>query len=137
MKIKVLAYILICIFAGIGFSLLNSCTKKTPPKVLITVKDKTGAPVSGAIVEIFSDPTRYHGNTTGLGNVGYVNADENKIKLTATSDDGGQALFTGFKNECILNVKGTKGLAKNDTIRGEGAVILKMNSTAQETITLR
>ena len=137
MKLKVLTFVVICISSFISVNFLSSCTKKTAPKVLITVKDETGAPVGGAIVVIYSDPSRYHGNTTGLGNVGYVNADDNKINFTIISDDGGQALFTGFKNECILNVKATKGLAKNDTIRGEGAVILKMNQTVQETVTLR
>ena len=137
MKIKVLTYTLICIFLVLGMNLFTSCTKKIAPKVLITVLDGTGAPVSGATVKIFSDPTRYHGSTTTLGNVGMVNPDENKISFTALSDDAGHALFTDFKNECILNVKGTKGLSKNDTIIGEGAVILKMNQTVQETITLR
>jgi hypothetical protein len=137
MKIKVLIYTLICAFAVISMNFLLSCKKDVPPKALITVLDKTGTPVSGATVIIFSDPTRYHGSANGLGNVGYVNADDNKIEFTVLSNDAGQALFTGFKNECILNISGKKGLAKNDTIRGEGAIILKKNQTVQETITLR
>jgi hypothetical protein len=137
MKIKVLTYTLICFLIVMGMNILTSCNKQVSPKALITIVDGTGTPVKGATIKIFSDPTRYHGSTANLPNVGYVNADDNKIEYTATSDDAGQALFVNFKNECILNVSGKKGLAKNDTIRGEGAIILKMNQTVQETITLR
>ena len=132
MKIKILICIVFCSFLLLG----AMCRKETPPKAVITVVDEAGVPVEGAEIKIFSDPSRYHGNQSGYGNVGYVNSDEHEIEFIKTSNDAGQATFD-FKYECILNVSAKMGLARNDTIRGEGAIILKMKQTTKETITLR
>jgi len=132
MKITFLISIIFCSLLFLG----AMCRKETAPKAVITVVDEGGVPVKDAEIKVFSDPTRYHGNQSGYANVGYVNPDENKIDETKFSNDAGQATFD-FKYECILNVSAKKGLARNDTIRGESAIILKMKQTTTETITLR
>lgn len=136
MKIKVLSYTILVFLLVLISGLFITCKKTYPPKAVIYVKDANGVPVADATIRVFSDPKRYHGTTSNLGNVGYVDPGNNQIEIIQYSDEGGAASFE-FKNECILNVSVKLGRSRTDTIRGEGALVLKNNETTTETIILR
>lgn len=136
MKIKLLYFTLMVFVLVLVSGLFITCKKTTPPKAVVYVIDANGLPVANALIRVFSDPKRYHGTTNSLGNVGYVDPGANQIEFVQYSDDGGRAQFE-FKNECILNVSAKLGMSRTDTIRGEGALVLKNDQTVTETITLR
>lgn len=140
--------ILVIVLVILGVSVfLSSCKKDTPPKAVVTVKTSTGAIVSGAYVKVYSDP-RYYNDFVVEGTdtlymydpVGYYDPDGKILYDVKTTNTAGQTEHE-FKYESIYNVvvKKPYKVSHNvwDTLRGEGALILKMNETYQETIVIR
>lgn len=118
----------------------SKCNKENPPKAIVTVVDQDGKAISGATVKVYSDPT-YYNNGQGYPSVGYYNPDEKTLYDVQTTDAAGQT-YHSFKYESIYSVKVTIlqkfGTHSYDTLRynGEGALILKVNKTYPETVTI-
>jgi hypothetical protein len=112
---------------------LNSCQKPNPPKATVTVtyNNKYQA---GATVVVRADPN----TSTEHGDVGHVRPDlrEDGLLLQSITDGSGAVNFD-FKYEAILRVYAYIVPSKNDTIWGEGALILKEDETYNETVILR
>jgi len=143
---KTNVYLIISLFA---FAMLISvsCKKDRPPKAVVTVVNAAGSPVMGATVKIYSDPSYYNqilvsGSDSSqlYPSVGYFDPDALILFDTKTTDVSGKTEHE-FKYESIYNVRVTLPIKIShvawDTLRGEGALILKMNDTYQETIILR
>ncbi|PKP22039.1 MAG: hypothetical protein CVU05_05545 [Bacteroidetes bacterium HGW-Bacteroidetes-21] len=142
---KNLLVILTLSFFAVG--IVTSCKKDKAPKAVVTVKNLAGQPVAGAIVKIYSDP-RYYNDVVVSGTdtvhmydpVGYYDPDNRVLYDEKSTNSAGQTEHE-FKYESIYNVivKLPVRISHNvyDTLYGEGALILKMNETYQETITIR
>lgn len=117
----------------------SKCNEDDPPQAIVTVIDEDGDPVAGATVKVFSNPT-YYNNGVGYPSVGYYDPD-NKVLYDSKITDGNGQTIHEFKYESIYSVEAWYAIKINwntwDTIRGEGALILKSDETYQETITLR
>jgi len=126
---------------------ITSCKKDKPPKAVITVTSTSGALIEGAYVKVYSDP-RYYNDFVVQGTdtlylydpVGYYDPDEKVLYDVKTTNGAGQTEHD-FKYESIYNVivKKPVRISHNvyDTLVGEGALILKLNETYQETIVIR
>lgn len=135
----------ILIFGLFAFLALTAskCNKENPPKATITVVDQAGNYISGASVKVYSDPTYYNSIPGQYQNVGYYNPDENTLYDIQISDGVGQTHHS-FKYESIYSVKVTyiKQIIhpgpNADTVfwYGDGALILKVNETYSETVTI-
>lgn len=113
--------------------MFNSCKKPIPPKATVTVT-RDGVVQSGATVVVRADPN----TSTEHGDVGHVRPDlrEDGLKMSSVTNSSGQVNFD-FKYEAILRVYAYIVPKKNDTIWGEGALILKEDDTYAETVILR
>ncbi len=132
-----LFYILVII--GFAAIITSSCKKPTAPKATITVigNDKDGNEVyqSGATVVVKADPDTHDEH----GNVGHVRPDldsDEGLYTKGVTGSGGTVSFD-FKYEAILRVYAYTVPKKNDTLWGEGAIILKEDETYEETVYLR
>lgn len=119
--------------------LASSCKDPAPPKATITVigTDKKGNEVyqEGATVIVKADPDTHDEH----GNVGHVRPDLDSdvgLYTKGVTGAGGTVSFD-FKYEAILRVYAYTVPKKNDTIWGEGAIILKEDETYNETVYLR
>ena len=117
----------------------SSCKKPTAPKATITVigADKNGKEIyqEGATVVVKADPDTHDEH----GNVGHVRPDlDSDVGLyeKGVTGSGGTISFD-FKYEAILRVYAYTVPKKNDTLWGEGAIILKEDETYSETVYLR
>ena len=137
-----LSLILICcLFTFVIFS-ASKCNKEVPPKAVVTVVDEHGNLLAGAKVKVYSDPT-YYNNGAGYPSVGYYNPDEKTLYDVQISDASGQTSHS-FKYESIYSVKVVyiksilhPGPHADTTFwEGGGALILKVNKTYQETVTV-
>ena len=127
-------FYLISVIIGIfGLVLFNSCKKPEPPKATVLVT-KDGVAQAGATVVVRADPN----TSTEHGDVGHVRPDlrEDGLNMSSVTDGSGQVSFD-FKYEAILRVYAYIVPKKNDTIWGEGALILKEDDTYSETVILR
>ena len=112
----------------------SSCGDPESPKATVTVlngmtDDVNGinVPLEGAIVTVFIDPR--------TGTPGYVDPDGDINKLVKNTDASGKCSFD-FTLENILQVKVDYPLG-NDTLYGEGVLVLKEDETYEEVIHLR
>jgi len=115
----------------------SSCKKPIPPKAIITVigTDKKGNEIyqQGAVVVVKADPDTHDNH----GNVGHVRPDlKNGLDTTGVTGANGTINFD-FKYEAILRVYAYIVPKKNDTLWGEGAIILENDKTYDETVYLR
>ena len=117
----------------------SSCKDPASPKATITVigSDKNGNEVyqAGATVIVRADPDTHDEH----GNVGHVRPDldsDEGLYEKGVTGSGGTVSFD-FKYEAILRVYAYTVPKKNDTIWGEGAIILKEDETYNETVYLR
>lgn len=94
-----------------------SCNKPTDCKVIVTVQDSAGSPVSGATVKLYSS------NPPG------------QIEGTTTTDGSGNADFT-FKLPAIFDIAATK-TTTSGTKTGTGIIQLQIGQTVQATVTIR
>lgn len=127
----------VILISGIVFT--NSCSKPTPPKAVVTVigTDKNGNEIhqSGATVIVRADPDTHDEH----GNVGHVRPDldsDEGMYANGVTDGNGTISFD-FKYEAILRVYAYVVPKKNDTLWGEGALILTEDETYSETVYLR
>jgi len=135
------AILLLGLFAFLALT-ASKCNKENPPKAIVTVVDQEGHYLPGATVKVYSDPT-YYNNGQGYPSVGYYNPDEKTLYDIQVTDDAGQT-YHSFKYESIYSVKVTyiKQIIHPgphaDTIfwYGEGALILKVDKTYPETVTV-
>lgn len=139
--------LVILVLSVLVAGMTSSCKKDKLPKAVVTVKNMAGQVVGGAIVKVYSDP-RYYNDVVVSGTdtlhlydpVGYYNPDDRVLYDIQTTNSSGQTEHE-FKYESIYNVivKLPVRISHNvvDTLYGEGALILKMNETYQETITIR
>ncbi len=126
-------YLISAIVGFFGLIIFNSCQKATPPKATVLVT-KDGVAQAGAMVVIKADPN----TSTEHGDIGHVRPDlrEDGLDMHSVTNSAGQASFD-FKYEAILRVYAYIVPKKNDTIWGEGALILKEDETCSETVKLR
>ena len=126
-------YLIFTIIGVAGLISFNSCKKPNPPKATVTVT-RDGVAQSGATVVVRADPN----TSTEHGDVGHVRPDlrEDGLNLSGVTDGSGQVKFD-FKYEAILRVYAYIVPSKNDTIWGEGALILKEDDNYSETVILR
>jgi hypothetical protein len=131
-----------CLFAFFALT-ASKCNKENPPKATVTVIDEQGHPLVGAKVKVYSDPTYYNNNNGNYQSVGYYNPDEHTLYDIQYTDGNGQTTHS-FKYESIYSVKVIyiKNILHPGTIHadttflyGDGALILKVDKTYQETIT--
>ena len=140
----ILIILIVLIAAGV---MVSSCKKDKAPKAVVTVTNASGALIDGAYVKVYSDP-RYYNDFVVEGTdtlylydpVGYYDPDEKVLYDVKTTNSAGQTEHE-FKYESIYNVivKKPVRISHNvyDTLVGEGALILKLNETYQETIVIR
>ena len=126
---------------------ITSCKKDKPPKAIVTVVNAAGEVVGGATVKVYSDP-RYYNEIVVNGTdtsymydpVGYYDPDIHQLYDVQTTNSAGQTEHN-FKYESIYNVevKFPYKVSNHvwDTLRGEGALILKINETYNETVIIR
>jgi len=130
---------LIPIFLILAVVITSSCKKPKEPKATITVigNDKDGNEVyqAGATVIVKADPDTHDEH----GNVGHVRPDlDSDVGLYEKGVTGSNGTISfDFKYEAILRVYAYTVPKKNDTIWGEGAIILKEDETYNETVYLR
>ena len=133
---KLFSIFIILIFVTV---ITSSCKKPIPPKATITVigTDKNGKEIyqDGATVVVKADPDTHDEH----GNVGHVRPDlDSDIGLYSKGVTGSSGTINfDFKYEAILRVYAYTVPKKNDTLWGEGAIILKENETYNETVYLR
>ena len=132
-------FFLIPILLILAVVFTNSCKKPSSPKATITVigNDNKGNEVyqAGATVLVKADPDTHDEH----GNVGHVRPDLDSdvgLYTTGVTGSAGTVSFE-FKYEAILRVYAYTVPKKNDTIWGEGAIILKEDETYNETVYLR
>lgn len=130
---------LIPILLVLAMVFTNSCKKPVAPKATITVigNNEDGVEVyqPGATVIVRADPDSHDEH----GNVGHVRPDldsEDGLYTKGVTGSNGTIQFD-FKYEAILRVYAYTVPKKNDTIWGEGAIILKENENYNETVYLR
>jgi len=125
--------IIIILIAIFGVLIFNSCKKPAGPKAVVTVT-KDGVAQADAMVVVRADPN----TSTEHGDVGHVRPDmrEDGLKMSGLTNGSGAITFD-FKYEAILRVYAYIVPKKNDTIWGEGALILKEDETYSETVILR
>ncbi len=122
----------------IAFSV--GCKKDHSPKATVTVylEDENGvaAPIEGATVTIYVDPTMF--DTTHANVDPYIDAHQDSLikEDVQITDQYGQTHHT-FHYESILHVEAKYGFKKNDTIYGFGALVLKEDETYEETVILK
>jgi len=126
-------YLISVIIGVFGLIVFNSCKKPETPKATVLVT-RDGVAQEGATVVVRADPN----TSTEHGDVGHVRPDlrEDGLNMSAVTDGSGQVKFD-FKYEAILRVYAYIVPKKNDTIWGEGALILKEDDTYSETVILR
>jgi hypothetical protein len=139
-------FVILAICLGMA-AFVSSCKKDKAPKAVVTVVNTAGDVVAGATVKIYSDP-RYYNEIVVNGTdtsymydpVGYYDPDLHELYDIQTTNSAGQTEHE-FKYESIYNVEVKFPYKVSthvwDTLRGEGALILKLNETYQETITIR
>ena len=112
----------------------SSCGDPEPPKATVTVLNGMtdgvnglNTPLEEAIVTVYIDPR--------TGTPGYVDPDGGVGKIVKLTDASGKCSFD-FTLENILQVKVNYPLG-NDTLYGEGVLVLKEDETHEEIIYLR
>ena len=96
----------------------SSCHKEnTNCTAVVTVVDSAGTtPISGCAVKLYAP----HGQVEGNG----------------VTNASGTVSFT-FTLPAIFNIKATKGIAQNDTLKGSGIIQLQIGSTVSATVNVK
>lgn len=125
---KYATLLVIVIMAVISVSMF-SCKHEDFPKGIVTVMMEEGdvqTPVKNAMVRIEPALTN---------NVGFVYKTDGTYvtEWEKETDEGGMVTFE-FKYECIMKVTAWSKKSANDSLVGEGILILKTENTAEETV---
>ncbi len=99
---------------------ISGCKKRGPAEALITVRNASGSPIQGALVELYQDTIK---NPT--------NGVQASIHQQRTTDFSGQALFS-FELEAVLNVQVSK-----DTLVVYDYIRLEQSKMVEKTIILQ
>jgi hypothetical protein len=120
---KIFKSILIGVFALVMTATFTSCEKEKETIAVIIVKNSNGIVVPGASVTLFPE---------SIISPGGVYPDPSLTK-TNTTDVNGQARFTTYKLEAILNIEVTK-VDGNSTYTGANIIRLLKGKTVTEVV---
>jgi len=128
MNKKIIIIAVVSLFVSVIFT---ACHTPKDPKARITVLngfDQNKAAVS-AIVTVYV--------SSSAGGHGQVNPSDGTVKVVGTTDASGVVNFD-FSYESILQVKAELPAPLiNDTLYGEGVLVLEEDKTYEETVYLR
>lgn len=117
-----LTRVLAIVLLATGFA---SCNEEEPTVAVIIVKDQSGAPMPGAYVKLFANPS-------------YPLGDPTRLNKEATADGSGRAEFDysdfyeqGQSGFAVLDIISTR-----DTLLGEGIIKIVEEETTEETVIL-
>ncbi|MBZ0205657.1 MAG: hypothetical protein K8H89_04990 [Flavobacteriales bacterium] len=111
--------LLLILGAGLG-----ACNKEKDTKATITVLDTAGAPLAGAYVKLFANPTTP------------LQADFSRLTKEGTTSSDGKITFDysefykrGQAGFAVLDI-----LARKDSLTGEGIIRIEEEQTNEETV---